>query len=293
MEYDVVIIGAGPAGLSAAVYLRRAGMRIAIIEMQGFSGGQVLMTGSVENYLGFPLITGDALADKFYNHAKGLGADFITGEIIELNQQTVFFKNGKEIKARAVVLATGSSHRMLGIENEKEFTGKGISYCALCDGALYKKKRIAVIGGGDTALEDSIYLSSICESVTLIHRREKLRASKILQDKFFSLANTDFIPNNEVKEFCGTDRLNSIILKNGEDLKADGVFVAIGQVPRNKLVENKVELDKQGYIITDEYCKTSLDNIFAIGDIRSKNCRQIVTAVADGAIVSKAIAQTI
>lgn len=293
MDYDVVIIGAGPAGLSAAVYLRRAGMNVAIIEKQSFSGGQMLLTGSVENYLGFPSITGDALADRFYKHAKWLGTDFIEGEVSAIDNQTVRLKNFKSIRAEIIVLAMGSTHKTLGLKNEKELNGKGISYCALCDGNFFKNRKVAVIGGGDTALEDAIYLSSICSSVTLIHRRDKLKGSKILQDKFFRMPNTHLLFNDEVREFKGDKRLKALVLKSGQELTVDGAFISIGQNPQNELVRGKVRLDTQGYIITDEYCRTSLHKVFAVGDIRSKNCRQIVTAVADGAIVTKGIMETI
>lgn len=293
MDYDVVIIGAGPAGLSAAVYLRRAGMSVAIIEKQSFSGGQILLTGNVENYLGFPTITGDALADRFYKHAKWLGTDFIEGEVSAIDNHTVRLNNFKNIDAEMIVLAMGTVHKTLGLKNEKELSGKGISYCALCDGNFFKSRKVAVIGGGDTALEDAIYLSSICSSVTLIHRRDKLKGSKILQDKLFRMANIHLLLNDEVSELKGNSRLRALVLKSGQELTVDGAFISIGQNPQNELVRGKVKLDTQGYIITDEYCRTSLQRVFAIGDIRSKNCRQIVTAVADGAIVSKGIMEAI
>ncbi len=289
MKYDVLIIGGGPAGLSAAIYLRRAMLTVAVVEKQAFTGGQMLLTGSIENYPGFESISGDELSEKFHNHAAGLGAQIIVGEVVSLDGKTAVLRDGRKISAKAVVLAMGSAHKRLGAKGEMKFSGRGVSYCATCDGAFFRNKDVAVIGGGDTALEDAIYLASMCSSVTIVHRRSELRAAKILQDKFLMMNNSDLIINDEVEEFCGENLLKSIKLKSGRELKLSGAFVAIGQSPQSDFMIDKADMDSEGYFVTDEYCMTSLDGVFAIGDIRRKNCRQIVTAVADGAIVSKGI----
>lgn len=289
MEYDVLIIGGGPAGMSAAIYLRRAMLTVAVVEKQAFTGGQLLLTNNIENYPGFESITGDELSEKFHKHAAGLGAEIIVGEVVHLDGKTAGLRDGREISAKAVVLAMGSAHNRLGAKGEMEFSGRGVSYCATCDGAFFHNKDVAVIGGGDTALEDAIYLASMCHSVTIVHRRSELRAAKILQDKFLMLNNSVLITNDEVEEFCGENLLSSIKLKSGKELKVSGAFVAIGQAPQSDFMIDKADMDSEGYFITDEYCRTSLDGVFAIGDIRQKNCRQIVTAAADGAIVSKGI----
>lgn len=289
MEYDILIIGGGPAGLSTAIYLRRAMMKVAVIEKQVFTGGQLLLTESIENYPGFNEITGSELSEKMHAHAVELGTEIIRSEVASLDGKSVVLKDGRELTAKAIVLAMGSAHRRLGAEGEMKFSGRGVSYCATCDGAFFAGKSVAVIGGGDTAFEDAIYLCGVCGNVTLIHRRNQFRAAKILQDKFLSMENSATITNDEVKEFCGDKLLSSIKLKSGREIDVSGAFVAVGQAPQSDFVKGKVNTDSEGYIITDEFCMTSCDGIFAVGDIRRKNCRQIVTAVADGAIVSKGI----
>lgn len=291
MDFDVIIIGAGPAGLSAAIYLRRAMQNVAVIEKQYFPGGQLLLTQSIENYPGFESITGDELTEKFKSHAVNLGAQIIKGEVVSADNKSVTLKDGNTLTARAVIIAAGSAHKKLGALGEKELSGRGVSYCAVCDGAFFADKETVVIGGGDTALEDAIYLAKICKKVTLVHRRDFLRASQILQNQFFSFDNTEFIPNDEVAEFKGDNLLSEIILKSGKKITAQGAFVAVGQAPQADFIADKVETDSLGHIITDDLCLTSIDGLFAIGDIRSKKCRQVVTAVADGAIVSMGVAR--
>ncbi|MDE6124009.1 MAG: FAD-dependent oxidoreductase [Eubacterium sp.] len=249
--YDVLIIGAGPAGLSAAVYLKRAMLSVAIIEKQPLSGGQILTSYNIENYLGFTQISGTELAEKFKIHAETAGARFISGEVLKINKNSVELNNGKTISAKAIIIASGASHRHLGIKGEKEFIGKGISYCAACDGAFFTDKSVTVIGGGDAALENALYLSNICKRVTLIHRRKRLRAAEILAERFFSKPNTKFIPNDEAKEFCGNEKLSNIILKSGKTLAVDGAFIAIGQSPQTKFISKDIKTNVNGYIITD------------------------------------------
>ncbi len=288
MTYDAVIIGAGPAGLSCAVYLKRAMLSVAVIEKQPFSGGQMLYTEEIENYLGFESITGNALSEKFKDHAKNMGAEFIKGDADCIENGNVKLKDGRIISAKVIVIATGSAHKKLDVKGEQTFAGRGVSYCATCDGAFFTDKEVAVIGGGDTAIEDAIYLSNICSRVTLIHRRKELRAAKILSEKFLSLPNTEVLYNEETAEFQGENQLSKIVLKSGKELKVNGAFVAVGQAPQAQFAPPRIK-NNQGYIITDDYCKTSMDAVFAIGDVREKNCRQIVTAVADGAIACKGI----
>lgn len=289
MKFDAVIIGSGPAGLSAAVYLRRAMLSVAVVEKEYMSGGQILLTEKVENYLGFESISGFELAEKFRKHAENLGAEFIKGEVTDVTPTAVTLKKGDIIETKAVIIAAGAKHRMVGAVGEKELSGRGVSYCAVCDGAFFKDKAVVVVGGGDTALEDAIYLAGVCKKVTLIHRRDELRGAKVLQEKFFSLDNTEFVSSDEIQSFNGDKKLESVTLKSGKSISADGAFIAIGQVPNTEFIKGNLELAKDGSIVTDEECRTNIDGIFAVGDVRNKSCRQITTAVADGAIASKSV----
>ena len=289
MKFDAVIIGSGPAGLSAAVYLRRAMLSVAVVEKEYMSGGQILLTEKVENYLGFESISGFELAEKFRKHAENLGAEFIKGEVTDVTSTAVTLKKGDIIETKAVIIAAGAKHRMVGAVGEKELSGRGVSYCAVCDGAFFKDKAVVVVGGGDTALEDAIYLAGVCKKVTLIHRRDELRGAKVLQEKFFSLDNTEFVPSDEIQSFNGDKKLESVTLKSGKSISAEGAFIAIGQVPNTEFIKDRLELAKDGSIVTDEECRTNIDGIFAVGDVRNKSCRQITTAVADGAIASKSV----
>lgn len=289
MKFDAVIIGSGPAGLSAAVYLRRAMLSVAVVEKEYMSGGQILLTEKVENYLGFESISGFELAEKFRKHAENLGAEFIKGEVTDVTPTAVTLKKGDIIKTKAVIIAAGAKHKAVGAVGEKELSGRGVSYCAVCDGAFFKDRAVVVVGGGDTALEDAIYLAGVCKKVTLIHRRDELRGAKVLQEKFFSLDNTEFVPSDEIQSFNGDKKLESVTLKSGKSISADGAFIAIGQVPNTEFIKGNLELAKDGSIVTDEECRTNIDGIFAVGDVRNKSCRQITTAVADGAIASKSV----
>ena len=289
MKFDAVIIGSGPAGLSAAVYLRRAMLSVAVVEKEYMSGGQILLTEKVENYLGFESISGFELADKFRKHAENLGAEFIKGEVTDVTPTAVTLKKDDIIETKAVIIAVGAKHKAVGAVGEKELSGRGVSYCAVCDGAFFKDRAVVVVGGGDTALEDAIYLAGVCKKVTLIHRRDELRGAKVLQEKFFSLDNTEFVPSDEIQSFNGDKKLESVTLKSGKSISADGAFIAIGQVPNTEFIKGSLELAKDGSIVTDEECRTNIDGIFAVGDVRNKSCRQITTAVADGAIASKSV----
>lgn len=290
-RYDVLIIGSGPAGLGAAIYAERAGLKTAVIDRSPVSGGQVLTTYEVDNYLGFPGLSGSELSDKFKVHADNLGVSFITADVQGVenaaSEKIVHTAEG-DFEAKAVILATGASHSKLGVSGEERLSGMGVSYCATCDGAFFRNRTVAVVGGGDVAVEDAVFLAGICKKVYLIHRRDKLRAAGSLQKKLFSLENVEVIWNSEVKEIMGEDIVEGISVYNNvsavqSSLAVNGVFIAVGIVPNTELFQGMVEMDAKGYILADETCVTSKEGIFAAGDIRKKPMRQIITAVADGA----------
>lgn len=300
---DLVIIGSGPAGLSAAVYAKRAKLDVVVIEKAGYSGGQIVSTEQVDNYLGLPETDGFTLGSKFREHADMLETEFIDAEVTKIEEiadtegkkvYKVMLDEGEAIETKTIIAATGASHRKLGAEGEKEFTGTGVSYCATCDGAFFKKKITAVVGGGDVALEDALYLSSLCEKVYLIHRRDEFRAAVNIQQKVKETSNIELLTFYEIKEIKGYKKVSSIKLvqnKTGEEkeLEVSGVFVAVGMEPVTDIFKEHVELDKTGYIKAGEDCKTSTDGIFAAGDIRTKPLRQVVTAVADGATAVQSV----
>lgn len=290
--YDVVIIGSGPAGLSAALYAKRAMLDVLVIEQLPLSGGQIINTNDVDNYIGLPGIGGFELAQKFREHVDGYGVEIRTATVKEIDDigecKILTVNDSEKIESRTVVIATGAKNKKLGVDGEQELTGKGVSYCATCDGAFYKGKTVAVIGGGDVALEDAIYLGRICEKVYLIHRRDEFRGAKILGDNVLRQKNIEVIWNTTVEKINGSDRLESIEIKNKTDssvktLDLDGLFLAVGTSPNSEIVNGLVDTDSSGYIIADETCRTSAAGIFAAGDIRTKRVRQVVTAVADGA----------
>lgn len=290
-RYDVLIIGSGPAGLGAAIYAERAGLKTAVIDRSPVSGGQVLTTYEVDNYLGFPGLSGSELSDKFRMHADNLGVSFITADVQGVenaaSEKIVHTAEG-DFEAKAVILATGASHSKLGVSGEEKLSGMGVSYCATCDGAFFRNRTVAVVGGGDVAVEDAVFLAGICKKVYLIHRRDKLRAADSLQKKLFSLENVEVIWNSEVKEIMGEDIVEGISVYNNvstvqSSLAVNGVFIAVGIIPNTELFRGMVEMDEKGYILADETCVTSEKGIFAVGDIRKKPMRQIITAVADGA----------
>ena len=289
-SYDLVIVGSGPAGLAAAIYAERARISTLVIEKGMVSGGQVMTTYEVDNYPGLPGVGGYDLGSKFREHADNLGAQFAEDEVIRIEDEGAVKRivcGHETYEARAVILATGASHRKLGVPGEEELAGMGVSYCATCDGAFFRKKVTAVIGGGDVALEDAIFLSRICEKVYLIHRRNEFRGAKSLQEQVFSRGNIEVIWDSVVDEIVGTDRVEALAVrnvKNGEETKlpVNGVFVAVGITPASQAFEGLVEMD-HGYIRAGEDCCTSCPGIFAAGDVRTKPLRQIVTAAADGA----------
>ncbi|MBS5794554.1 MAG: thioredoxin-disulfide reductase [Clostridiales bacterium] len=289
--YDVVIIGSGPSGLAAAIYAERAKLKTITIEKQYMSGGQILNTYEVDNYPGLPEINGFDMGQKFRQHAEKLGSQFVKDEVLELEIMDKVKKvhcKKNEFLTKTVIIATGAQHRLLEVKGEKELYGKGVSYCATCDGAFYKDKIVAVVGGGDVALEDAIFLSRLCKKVYLIHRRDEFRGVKILQEKVFSIDNIEIIWDTVVDEICGENEVSSINVSNvktneKKSLDVDGVFVAIGIIPNSHIFEKHLQLDDGNYIVATEDCRTSVEGVFVAGDVRTKALRQIVTAVSDGA----------
>lgn len=293
--YDVIIIGAGPAGMTAAVYASRANMSTLMIE-RGVPGGQMTNTEEIENYPGYDSILGPELSNKMFEHAKKFGAEYAYGDIkqiIDGEEYKTVDAGTKQFKARSIIIATGAQFKKLGVPGESEFGGRGVSYCAVCDGAFFKGRELVVVGGGDSAVEEGVYLTRFASKVTIVHRRDKLRAQKILQQRAFENEKIDFIWNHTVKEIHGKDgKVNAVTLVNtvtGEEkeFKTDGVFVYIGMVPLTKPFENLNITNEAGYIITNELMETSVPGVFAAGDVREKNLRQIVTATGDGSIAAQ------
>lgn len=288
---DIIIVGGGPAGLVAALYAGRAQLDALMIEKQ-FQGGQMVTTNEVENYPGFIDITGSDLANIMYEHAKRFGGTMEYKEVLDIQVHGDVKKvitNAETYEAKVVILSMGAKPKKLGLDREVELGGRGISYCATCDGGFFRNKVVAVVGGGDTAVEDALHLSRIAEKVYLIYRGDTLKANKVAQEKLFKTSNVEILWDSVITKLHGENKLESIEVKNKKnnnifELKMDGLFVAIGSTPSTELVKNLVELDKNGYIIADESCKTNIDGIFAIGDIRTKSVRQVLTAAADGAV---------
>ena len=289
--YDVIIIGSGAAGLSAGVYAKRAGLNLVVIEKSPMSGGQILNTYEVDNYLGLPGINGFDMGMKFREHADKLEVPFMDAEVLEikdLGDKKIVRTAKEELETKSIILATGAHHAQLGVPGEEELSGMGVSYCATCDGAFFRKKVVAVVGGGDVALEDAIYLARTSAKVYLIHRRDELRGTKVLQDELMAKENVEILYSHVVKEICGDGNVEKLVLedvKTGEkkDLSVNGVFIAVGIHPDSELVKGLVDMDQAGYVIADETCVSSRAGIFAAGDVRKKPIRQVVTAVADGA----------
>lgn len=294
MIYDVIIVGGGPAGYTAALYASRASLKTLIIE-RFFSGGQMATTEIMENYPGFENpINGLDLAMQMEAQAKRFGAEVVFDEVTELEldgdiKKAITPYNTYE--AKTIILSMGASPRALGIKGEGMFKGRGVSYCATCDGALFKEAEVAIIGGGDTAVEDANYLSRMCKKVYLVHRRDALRATKVLQEKVFSNPKVEILWDSVPDAILGKDIVEKLIIKNVKTnnlttLDVEGIFVAIGSVPNTKLIVDKITLSDYGYILTDEYMHTNIPGVFACGDIREKPLRQVVTAAADGAIAA-------
>ena len=295
---DVIIIGAGTAGLTAAIYALRAGKSVLVLE-QGTYGGQIVNTPKVENYPGIEQISGYEFASGLFKQAEKLGMEYRNEKVISVRQEEnckVVETEGETYEAAALVLATGAKNRPLGVERETEFTGRGVSYCATCDGMFFRGKKVAVVGGGNTALEDAAFLSNYCEQVYVIHRRETFRGEDKLVKELREKVNVEFLLNKTVQELKGDTTLQAVMLRDKNSgevsrLEIDGLFVAIGQVPENGIFADLVELDEGGYIVAGEDCRTNVEGIFAAGDCRKKTVRQLTTAAADGAVAALGAAQ--
>lgn len=292
MLYDVIIIGSGPAGLTAAIYAKRAQLNLIVIEKAGMSGGQIINTYEVDNYPGIPGVGGFDLGIKFREHADNLGAEFVTGEVTSLTLEgetkVITLDNGIAYRSRSIIIATGGAPRHLEVPGEEKLSGMGVSYCATCDGAFFRNKTVAVVGGGDVAIEDAIFLARICKQVYVIHRRDQFRASKSIVSKLLTLENVTILWDSVVDTINGEDQVEAISVRNlktGERQTYDtaGVFIAVGYLPNSEVYRSIVAVDDAGYIIAGESCMTNVPGIFAAGDIRTKDLRQIITAAADGA----------
>ena len=289
--YDLAILGAGPAGISAAIYAARARLNTLWIERKFAQGGQIVDTYEVDNYPGLPGINGMDLGEKMAAHAEKLGLAPLRENVVSVEDEDgikVIRTKKNEYRARAVILAFGAAHRTLGIPGEETLSGMGVSYCATCDGAFFRDRTVAVIGGGNVAAEDAILLSRTCKKVYVIHRRDQMRADQILQEKLFACENVEMIWDTVPVSIEGEEMVSGIKLQNkktGEEreLPLDGIFIAVGIVPNTELFRNLVKLDESGYIVAGEDCVTSTPGIFAAGDIRTKQLRQVITAAADGA----------
>ena len=292
--YDVVIIGGGPAGLAAAVYAGRARLKTVVLE-RGAPGGQIALTNVVENYPGIDTIGGMELADAMLKHAEKYGAELkyfaaaradFSGRIKRL-----FDDSGDEVAGKAIIIATGADHAKLGVPGEDELSGRGVSYCAVCDGSFYRDLHVAVIGGGDSALDEGLYLTRIASKVTVIHRRDSLRAERILQERAFANAKMTFVWDTVVERFNGDQSLQSVSLRNVKsgkrrDLPVDGAFIYVGLNPNTAFLKGAVAMDERGYVPSSERMETNVPGVYAVGDIRPDTLRQVVTAAADGAIAA-------
>ncbi len=293
--HDVIIIGGGPAGLTAGLYTSRAKLSTLLVERM-IMGGQVMTTTKVENYPGFPGgVDGPDLMMRFQEHCQEFGLQIDYGEVenlIDRGDEKIVVVDGKELRARCVIITTGAEPRKLGVDGEQEFTGRGVSYCATCDGAFFRDVPVAIIGGGDTAAEEALFLTRFASKVYIIHRRDQLRATKILQERIFAHEKIEVIWNTEIDRVVGdSSGMQSVELKDrvsGETrpLELQGLFVAIGVTPKAHFLAEVLELDDDGHILTDPECRTSMDGVFAAGDVRKKILKQIATAVGDGAVAA-------
>ena len=286
MIYDTIIIGAGPAGLTSAIYCARAGINVLVIERDAY-GGKISYTNRICNYPGFVSVSGEDLAKKMYDCIEALDVPFEYDEVINSylknDIKSVVLSSGKEYQSLSVIIATGLKTRNLQCPGESEFLGRGVSYCATCDGFFFKDKTSIVVGGGNSALEDAIYLSGICKNVIILVRKDFLRGDQILQDKIKNIENIKILFNSEIKEIIGSNKVEKVILKSEEEILTDAVFIAIGQVPSNESF-SEVSSNELGYFESNEECLSNIDGVYVAGDCRSKSLRQIVTATSDGAI---------
>ncbi len=291
--YDIAIVGAGPAGLTAAIYALRAAKKVLVFEAKSY-GGQIINAPDIENYPTYAHISGVDFATKLYNQAKDLGAEVVFEKVESIREEDgkkIVKTEESEYIVKAIILANGSEERKLGLDNEDELVGKGVSYCATCDGAFYKGKKVAVVGGGNTALLDVLYLADLVEKVYLIHRREEFRGDESTVKRLEEKENVEFLLNSQIAKLNAGESLESIEVKDNDgnikNIEVDGLFVAIGRTPENESFAGLVELDDRGYVVAGEDCHTSAAGVFVAGDNRSKEVRQLVTATSDGAIAAE------
>ena len=287
--YDIIVVGAGPAGMTAALYALRANKTVLVLEAK-VPGGQIVNASLVENYPPIEKISGAQYATDLYNQIKTLGCEFAFETVIRITEDLKVITSKNEYSAKAIILATGAQNRKLNIENEDKYIGKGISYCATCDGAFYKDKVTMVVGGGNTALEDAVYLSNLAKKVYLVHRRDSFRGENKYLDELKSKENIKFIMNSKVSKINGDERLKSVEIEdlNNETktIEIDGLFIAVGQEPKNQIFEDIIKLDDKGYIKTVDGVHTNIEKIYVAGDTKNKELKQLVTAVSDGAIAA-------
>ena len=287
--YDIIIVGAGPAGMTAALYALRANKKVLVLEAKSY-GGQIIKANCVENYPGIPSVSGVDFATNLYNQVKELGCDIKFETVIKITKEKEVITTKDKYQAKAIILATGADNRKLNIDREQEFVGHGVSYCATCDGNFFKDKNVAVVGGGNTALEDALYLSHIAKKVYLIHRRDTFKGEDRYVKEIDTKNNIEIILNSNIKELLGNDLLEGIKVTNIDgnelELKVDGLFIAVGQEPKNEIFADLIKLNQYGYIESEDGVHTNIDGIYVAGDCRVKMLRQLTTAVADGSIAA-------
>ena len=292
--YDTIIIGAGPAGMTAALYAARSNLKVSLIE-GGLPGGQMNNTSDIENYPGYANISGPELAEKMFEPLENLGVEHLYGFVENVEDHGEFKKvviDDQIYETRTVIVATGSKHRLLGVPGEEELNSRGVSYCAVCDGAFFRDQDLLVVGGGDSAVEEAIFLTRFAKSVTIVHRRDELRAQKVLQDRAFANEKISFIWDSVVKEIKGENRVESVVIENVKSNQVTeqafgGVFIYVGLDPVSDFTKDLQIQDEFGWIVTDDHMKTSVAGVFAVGDVRQKDLRQVTTAVGDGAIAGQ------
>lgn len=293
--YDIIVIGAGPAGLTAAIYAARAGKKVLVYEKEGI-GGQIAFSPRVENYPGIRSVSGAEFSDNLYEQALSFGVEIELDSVVSIedlgDSKAVITESGRE-QCKKLIIATGVQHRKLGLPEEDDFVGRGVSYCAVCDGAFFKNTDVAVVGGGNAALRSAQLLAGICKKVYLIHRRNEFRGEKMIADDLVSLGNVEFVLDSVVSGLIGYGDLSSVEVENTVSnvktkLDVSALFVCVGQIPSNEIFRDIISLDENGYIIAGEDCKTNIDGIFAVGDCRTKSVRQLTTAAADGAVAALA-----
>ena len=297
MMFDTMIIGAGPAGMTAALYAARSNLKVALLE-RGIYGGQMNNTAEIENYPGYARISGPELAEKMFEPLENLGVEHLFGQVEKIedhgNYKKIITEDGAFV-TKTVILASGANHRHLGVPGEEEYNSRGVSYCAVCDGAFFRDEDLLVVGGGDSAVEEAIFLTRFAKSVTIVHRRDQLRAQKLLQERAFANEKISFIWDSVVKEIKGDDRrVTNVVFENvktGQSSESDfgGVFIYVGLDPVSDFVKDMGICNEAGWIVTDQHMKTAIDGIYAIGDVRQKDLRQITTAVGDGAVAGQEV----